>query len=134
MNAAMMREQLQKEFPNTFSLPGETEIKKYISLLFSQSKGEKKRSIVSLLDGNCDTTELDVDVTNIQEKEWKLVLQTLINEHHREKPAFIYELFIKIMVEDRGFDINVLPSKKYVKTKISSTKTSLKRKLQQSIV
>ncbi len=43
MNAAMMREQLQKEFPNPFSLPGETEIKKYISLLFSQSKGEKRR-------------------------------------------------------------------------------------------
>ena len=41
MNAAMMYEQLQKEHSITFSLPGETEIKKYIRLLFSQTKGEK---------------------------------------------------------------------------------------------
>ena len=103
-------------------------------MLFSQSKGEKKRNIFSQQDDNCDTTELDEDVTNSQENEWKCVLQTIITEHHREKPAFIYELFIKVMVKDRGFDINILPSKKYVKTKISSTKTSLKRKLQQYIV
>ena len=134
MNAAMMREQLQKEFPNTFSLPGETEIKKYISLLFSKSKGEKNRNVVSQQDDNCDTTELDEDVTNSEQNERKSVLQTIIIEHHREKPAFIYELFIKVMVKDRGFDLNDLPSKKFVKTKISSTKTSIKRKLQQSIV
>jgi len=41
MNPAMMREQLQKENPNLFSLPGETEIKKYISLLFTQTKDGK---------------------------------------------------------------------------------------------
>ena len=34
----MMREQLQQEHPNIFSLPGETEIKKNISQLFSQTK------------------------------------------------------------------------------------------------
>ena len=38
MNAAMMREQLKQQFPNKFSIPGETEIKKYISQLVSQSK------------------------------------------------------------------------------------------------
>ena len=43
----MMCEQLEKEYPNTFSLPGETEIKKYVSLLFSQTKGKKKRNTVS---------------------------------------------------------------------------------------
>ena len=65
----MMREQLQKEFPNTFSLPGETEIKKYISLLFSQSKGEKRRNIVTQQDDNCDATELGEDVTNSEQNE-----------------------------------------------------------------
>ena len=38
----MMREKLQKDYPNTFSLPGETEVKKYITLLFSQTKGENR--------------------------------------------------------------------------------------------
>ena len=76
-----MREQLQKEFSITFSLTGETEIKKYISLLFSQSKGEKKRNIVSQQDDNCDTTEFE-DVTNSEQNEWKSVLQTIITEHH----------------------------------------------------
>ena len=85
-------------------------------------------------DDNSDTTELDEDVTNSEQNEWKNVLQTIITIHHREKPAFIYKLFIKVIVEDRWFDLNDLPSKKFVKTKISSTKTSLKRKLQQSIV
>ena len=41
LNPAMMLEQLKKEYPNVFSLSGETEIKKYISLLFSQTRDSK---------------------------------------------------------------------------------------------
>ena len=61
-------------------------------MLFSQSKGEKKKNIVSQQDDNCDTTELDEDVTNSQENEWKLVLQTLITEHRREKQAAVLQV------------------------------------------
>ncbi len=43
MNAAMMQEQPKQQFPNKFSIPGETEIKKYISQLVSQYKKGDKR-------------------------------------------------------------------------------------------
>ncbi len=45
MNPAMMREQLRKQFPNIFSLPGETDIKKLISAL-AQSEKKVTRSKV----------------------------------------------------------------------------------------
>ena len=96
-------------------------------MLFSQSKREKRRNIVTQQDDNCDTTELGEDVTNSEKNEWEGVLRKIIAEYNREKPAFINELFTKVMVEGRGFEKNDLPSKKFVKTKISSTKTFLKR-------
>ena len=37
----MMREELKKQFPDVFSIPGETEIKQYISLLFAKSKSSR---------------------------------------------------------------------------------------------
>ena len=41
MNLAMMREQLKKPFWNTFSIPVETEIKKYTSSLVDRCKKDK---------------------------------------------------------------------------------------------
>ena len=67
----MMREQLQKEYPNIFSLPGETEIKKHISKLFSQTKkgiSNKEYQENSDLDNNGE------EVANIDQSEWKQVL------------------------------------------------------------
>ena len=37
MNAATMLEKLKQQFPNNFSLPGKTEIKKYTSKLVGQN-------------------------------------------------------------------------------------------------
>ena len=34
----MMREELKKQFPGAFPMPGETEIEQYINLLFAMSK------------------------------------------------------------------------------------------------
>ena len=42
INAAMMREELQKLYPYVFPIPGETEIKRFISPLFSKSKSSRK--------------------------------------------------------------------------------------------
>ena len=133
MNPAMMREQLQKENPNVFSLPGETEIKKYISLLFSQTKDGKLRNKESEEVDDFGTL-IDKDLTTYEENEWKSELENLVTVYQTEKPAFIYEIFIKKMVEERGIPQNDLPSKKYIKGKISSIKTALKKKLQRSIV
>ena len=68
-----MRVQLKKEYPNVFSLPGGTEIKKYISLLFSQTKDAKPRDNESeeLDDSN---TMIDKDTTNCEENKWRDVL------------------------------------------------------------
>ena len=38
MNPVMVREQLRKQFPNVFSLPGETDIKKIINALAQSEK------------------------------------------------------------------------------------------------
>ena len=77
LNPAMMLEQLKKEYPNVFSLSGETEIKKYISLLFSQTKDGKPRDKESeeLDDSN---TMIDKDTTDCEkmngETYWKILL------------------------------------------------------------
>ena len=49
MNTAMMREELKKQFPDKFSIPGEIEIKQYIYLLFAKSKSSHN-------DADLDTT------------------------------------------------------------------------------
>ncbi len=56
MNAAMMWEQLKIQFPNTFSLPGKTEIKKFISMLISKSKYYSSTE-TSIRTYNCDDNE-----------------------------------------------------------------------------
>ena len=43
MNAIMICEALKQKFPDTFSIPGETEIKKYIYRLFSKLESNKNR-------------------------------------------------------------------------------------------
>ena len=52
----------------------------------------------------------------------------------QKKNAFIYEIFIKQMVEEREIPQNDLPSKKHIKGKISSIKMTLKKKIQRFIV
>ena len=133
MNPAMMREQLKKDYPNVFSLPGETEIKKYTSLLFSQTKDGKLRDKESEEVDNSNTM-IDKDVTNCEDNEWRDVLENRVMVYQTKKPAFIYEQFIKQMVEERGINQNDLPSKKHIKGRISSTKSAIKKKLQRSIV
>ena len=49
MNAAMMQDQLKQKFPNMFSIPYETEIKKFISKLVSQNKKNTKKKIQMMM-------------------------------------------------------------------------------------
>ena len=90
MNPAMMRNELKKLFPNVFSIPGETEIKKYISQLFSKSKS------------NNNDNEVDIEIDELMEDEseiaprvnWEKCLKKLVEEKPSEKPQVIYENFI----------------------------------------
>ena len=131
MNAAMMREQLQKEYPNIFSLPGETEIKKHISKLFSQTKKGRSNNEH---EENSDLDNNGEEVANIDQSEWKQVLVNITTQHMEAKPDYIYKEFLRVMREERGINDDDLPSKEKVKGKISYTRASLKKKLKRSIV
>lgn len=131
MNAAMMRAQLQQENPNIFSIPGETEIKKHISKLFSQTKNGSKDNEH---EENSDLDNNDEEVVNIDESEWKQVLVNITMQHTEAKPDYIYKEFLRVMREERGKNDDDLPSKQKVKGKISYTRASLKKKLKRSIV
>ena len=52
----MMQDQLKQKFPNMFSIPYETEIKKFISKLVSQNKKNTKKKT------NDDDVSMDIDV------------------------------------------------------------------------
>ena len=127
MNPAMMRNELKKLFPNVFSIPGETEIKKYISQLFSKSKS------------NNNDNEVDIEIDELMEDEseiaprvnWEKCLKKLVEEKPSGKPQVIYENFISQFDDNEKLQ---LPSKEHVKKKISSIKAVIKRRVQRSIV
>ena len=87
MNTAMMREQFKKEYLNIFSLSGEIEIKKYISILFSQIKDSKLRDKESEEVDDCNTM-IDKDITNSEESEWRGVLENLVMVYKTKKARF----------------------------------------------
>ena len=49
MNAAMMRDQLKQQFPNSFPISGKTETRKFISKLVSQNKKNTKQIQMMML-------------------------------------------------------------------------------------
>ena len=127
MNAAMMRNELRKLYPNIFSIPGETEIKKYISQLFVKSKT------------NYDDNEVDLEMDEVVEDEsetiprvnWEKCLKKLVEEKPTERPQVIYDIFILQFDDNEQLQ---LPRKEDVKKKISSIKAVIKRRIQRSIV
>ena len=120
MNAAMMCNELKKLFPNVFSISGETEIKKFISQLFSKSKSNK------------DDNEVDIEIDDLMEEEseiaprvnWEKCLKKLVDKKPSEKPQIIYDDFISQFDDNEKLQ---LPSKEHVKKKISSIKAVIKR-------
>jgi len=126
MNPAMMRDQLQKDYPNTFSLPGETAIKQHISSLFATSKKADKHKN--------DNDERETTAHTSKNEEWKCVVNDIVNENPSEKPENIYKKFLTEMTEVRGIDVGDLPSKKQVKSKITSSRTLLKNKARRSVI
>ena len=127
MNAAMMRSELKKLFPNVFSIPGETEIKKYISQLFSKSKSSNDDNGIDL-----EIDELIEDESEIAPRvNWEKSLRNLIEEKPSEKPQIIYDKFISLFDDNEKLQ---LPTKEQVKKKISSIKAVIKRRVQRSIV
>ena len=108
MNAVMMRTELRKLYPDVFSIPGETEIKKYISQLFVKSKS------------NYDYNEVDIEIDEAMDDEsenvpcvnWEKHLKKLVEEKPSEKPQIIYDTFISHLNENEKLQ---LPRKEDVK-------------------
>ena len=125
MNAAMMREELKKQFPDVFSIPGETEIKQYISLLFAKSKS-------TINDADFDTELNDSNINDdIEHVNWIKLLKTIIEQNPTDKPENIYQNLL-FSVEEHQRD--ELPPKGEVKKKIASFKSTVRRRLLRSIV
>ena len=102
LNVAMMLDQLQKDYPNTFSLPGVTTIKQHIRSLFATSKKAEKN--------NNNDDEVDTTVPSSRNLEWKCVVNEIVNECPSEKPEYVHERFITKITEVRGIDVENLPS------------------------
>ena len=121
----MMREELKKQFPDVFSIPGETEIKQYISLLFAKSKS-------TINDADFDTELNDSNINDdIEHVNWIKLLKTIIEINPTDKPENIYQNLL-FSVEEHQRD--QLPPKGEVKKKIASFKSTVRRRLLRSIV
>jgi len=126
MNAAMMREELKKQFPDKFSIPGETEIKQYISLLFAKSKSGHN-------DADLDTELNDsiIDDDNVERVNWVKLLKTIVEVNPTDKPENIYQNLL-LSIEESQRD--QLPPKGVVKRRIASFKSTIRRRVVRSIV
>ena len=131
MNAAMMREALKQQFPDTFSIPGETEIKKYISQLFAKSKSYKNRGEDDLVIGDEIINCTKVNEMSNERINWTKILRKIVEELPSEKPENIYNYF---MTKFEEHERSQLPTKDVVKKKISSFKANIRRRMMRSIL
>ena len=87
MSAGKMREHLQTSHPESFSIPGETEIKQFINKLSEQMKRNqsvdprKPKSTRGRKPGNTKVT-------------WHAKLKNILEQNYKEKPRVIYNIFI----------------------------------------
>ena len=130
MNAAMMRDQLKQQFPNSFSIPGETEIKKFISKLVSQNKKstKKRTNDDDVCIGRDVPEDFNPNFTNTIR--WSQIQKSIIEDNLNNKPAEIY----KNLLEVSQLENITLPDKKIVRKKIYSMRASIKKKHRRSIV
>ena len=81
MNPAMIREFLARKYPNTYSLPGETEIKQQINAFVQKNKqGKSNKS------NNCKPCQ-----------DWLNILEELVQDNKLGSPEEIYNDFIDII-------------------------------------
>ena len=66
--------------------------------------------------------------------DWKILLASIVKNHHLKKPEEIYNEFIKNVLDEHSITIDSLPTKKQIKAKISSLKTTVKKQVQRSFV
>ena len=131
MNAGKMREKLCDMYPHRFSIPGETEIKSFISAQVIKSKYKKKTA---------NSGRGRPSAENTQIREWVLVLNTCVKTEKYGKPAKIYGAYLAIIGEDKSLwpkSIPLLdgnPDKKKIKEIISRIKSDHKKQITRSIV
>ena len=93
-----MREELKKQFPYVFSMPGETEIKQHISLLFSKSKSNLYGADI---DTNLNNTIINNE--NIECVNWIKIIKMIVEINPTDKTETIYQNLL-FSVEDSQRD------------------------------
>ena len=122
MNPAQMREALKLNHPESFMIPGETEIKQQISLLFQQSKNNITTTTTRR--GSVDQNENDT---------WKKFVETIVYDAKTEMPQKVYDEllkmddYMKIPEEDR-------PTKENVKKYIGALKAKYKKEARKEAI
>ena len=87
VTADRMREHLQVTHPESFSIPGETEIKQFINKM-----SEKLKRTQSALLGNKSTRGRKLGNTKVT---WHTKLKQKLEQNSKEKPRIIYDEFIQ---------------------------------------
>ena len=130
MNPAMMRCELKKRFPDVFSIPGETEIKKYINALFVQSKKNNGDGVIDD-DENGDKSDDNESLTIPRAFDWSKAVKNLVEEDPSRKPKEVYEKLVDGLSDAEKAQ---LPDVKVVKSKVSAVKQVIRKRLLRSIV
>ena len=113
----MMREYLLQQYPNTYSLPGETEIKQQINAFVQNEKLQKSNQT------RRETSQ----------ERWVQLLEDVVNNNKVGTPENLYDTLVQKINENDG-EFITLPDKATVKRKISSLKTKYKNLAYQSIL
>ena len=116
--------QLDVATESVFSLPGDTEIKKFISLLFAKSK-------------HSSSAESRIRTYNDDDNEqcnWKELVKEIVEEDPSKKPEGIYKDLVDKILFRYNIGEDSLPPKDEIKKKISYFKRLVRVKAHRSIV
>ena len=103
----MMREYLVAKYPNTYSLPGETEIKQQINAYVQNDKKGQ------------------VGKSRKKQEYWFGQLDELVKNNKVAPPEAIYNMLVRQLTQDNN-DNATLPEKPEVKRKIGALKSKYK--------
>ena len=133
MNPGKMREQLMIMFPHKFSIPSETEIKKFINSESQKLKYKSKKKNSSEQRGRKPKGSI--------EQMWISSLKPIVENHISESPEAIYKRFLSSFLDDEKNHPPDLPktgdggfNKKKIKTTIYQIKTKMKKQAKKSLV
>ena len=121
MNSAQIREALKCKYPNSFTIPSETEIRQEISTLFLASKDKKKGKRTKK-----HKTDFSLRVGSNMVY-WRNELDTIAQKQKTNKPEMIYNNFVTLMKETFKIPDKDMPPRDEVKKNINVIKAKCRK-------